>query len=84
MLQALLAAKGIASTPVLINAGAAYSLPPVASTDVFDHMINYIPALGLYVDSTSRYTPFGSLPFADSDKPVVHTIGFTEVRRTRL
>jgi transglutaminase-like putative cysteine protease len=82
LLQALLAAKGIASTPVLINAGAAYSLPPVASTDVFDHMINYIPLLDLYVDSTSRYTPFGSLPFADSDKPVVHTIGFTEVRRT--
>lgn len=82
LLQALLAAKGIASTPVLINAGAAYSLPPVASTDVFDHMINYIPALDLYADSTSRYTPFGALPFADADKPVIHTIGFTEVRRT--
>ena len=58
LLQALLAAKGIASSPVLINAGNAYSLPPVASADVFDHMISYIPGLNQYADSTSRYTPF--------------------------
>jgi len=82
LMQALLAAKGIASSPVLINAGNTYSLPPVASADVFNHLINYIPALNLYADSTSRYTPFGALPFSDSDKPAVVTVGFTEIRHT--
>jgi transglutaminase-like putative cysteine protease len=82
LMQALLAAKGIASSPVLINAGNAYSLPPVASADVFNHMINYIPALNQYADSTSRYTPFGAIPFDDADKPVVVTVGFTEIRHT--
>jgi transglutaminase-like putative cysteine protease len=82
LLQAMLSAKGIASTPVLINAGSVYSLPPVASADVFNHMINYIPGLNLYADSTSRYTAFGTIPFSDSDKPVVHTGNFTEIQRT--
>jgi transglutaminase-like putative cysteine protease len=82
LMQALLAAKGIASSPVLINAGNAYSLPPVASADVFNHMINYIPALNLYADSTSRYTAFGTLPLDDAGKPVVHTVGFTEIHHT--
>jgi len=82
LMQALLAAKGIASSPVLINAGNAYSLPPVASADVFDHMINYIPVLNLYADSTSQYTAFGTLPLADAGKPVVHTVDFTEIQHT--
>jgi hypothetical protein len=80
LMQALLGAC-IASVPVLINANNTYSLPPVATPD-FDHLIIYIPSLNLYADSTSRYAPFGSLPFEDSDKPVVHTIDFTEVERT--
>ena len=81
LLKALLAAKGIASVPVLINAAPTYSLPPVASPN-FDHMISYIPTLNLYADSTSRFTPFGALPISDSDKPVVHTIDFAEIERT--
>ena len=81
LLQALLAARGIASTPVLVNSAPVYSLPPVASPE-FDHMITYIPGLNLYADSTSRYTPFGSLPINDSDKPVIHTVNFSEIERT--
>jgi transglutaminase-like putative cysteine protease len=82
LLQALLAAKGIASTPVLINSGSAFTLPPVAAIDAFDHVISYIPSLGLYADSTSEYTPFGSLPFSDSDKPVIYTADFEGIRHT--
>ena len=82
LLESLLAAKGIASTQVLLNAGAAYTLPDVPDIGVLDHAINYIPTLDLYVDSTSRYTPFGTLPFGDSDKPVIHTTDFTEIRHT--
>jgi len=82
LLQALLAAKGIASTPVLINAESAYTLPEAPCIEAFDHVISYIPSLDLYADSTSEYTPFGSLPAVDAGKPVVHTAGFTGIRHT--
>jgi len=82
LLMALLAAKGIASTPVLINSGMSYALPPVPAVDMFNHLIIYIPTLNLYADSTSRFTPFGILPLDDSDKPVVHTHDFAELQRT--
>lgn len=82
LLESLLAARGIASTPVLIDSGLTYSLPPAPAVDIFNHLIVYIPALDLYADSTSRYTPFGSLPLSDSDKPVIHTHDFAEIRRT--
>lgn len=82
LLQALLQAKGIASTPVLINASASYSLPPAPAVDSFNHLILYIPVFDLYADSTSRYTPFGLIPMDDSDKPVVHTEGFFEIQHT--
>jgi transglutaminase-like putative cysteine protease len=82
ILAALLAAKNIASTPVLINGDYAYSLPPAPAVDVFNHLIIYMPAFNLYADSTSRYTPFGMLPIGDSDKPVVHTEDFAEISHT--
>lgn len=82
LLKALLAAKGIESSPVLINAGLSYTLPPAPAADVFNHLILYIPAFDLYADSTSRYTPFGSLPLDDSDKPVVHVQDFAEIQHT--
>ena len=82
LLESLLAAKNISSTPVLIDSGMAYELPQVATADIFNHLILYIPALNLFADSTSRYTPFGTLPLSDSDKPVVLTHDFVEVRRT--
>ncbi len=82
ILEALLAAKGIASTPVLINGGYSYSLPSAPAVDAFNHLILYIPAFNLYADSTSKYTPFGELPVDDSDKPVVHTKDFTEIQHT--
>lgn len=82
LLKALLAAKGIESTPALINAGAVYSLPPVPAIGIFNHVINYIPSFNLYADSTAKFVPFGSLPFSDSDKPVIYTEHFVEIRRT--
>ena len=82
LLQALLAVKGIASTPVLINSGDAYTLPEVPAVDIFNHVISYIPSLDLYADSTARYTSFGLLPFDDSGKPVIHTANFSGIRYT--
>ena len=71
LLQALLAARGIESSPVLINLSPSYRLPAAASPDVFNHLISYLPELDLYVDSTSMFAPFGELPIDDLDKPVL-------------
>jgi hypothetical protein len=82
LLQALLAAKGIASTPALINSGSSYTLPEAPCIEAFNHVISYIPSLDLYADSTSEYTPFGSLPVSDAGKPVIQTADFTGIRHT--
>jgi len=84
LLQALLASRGIASIPTLINAGSAYTLPEVATIEPFDHVISYIPSLDLYADSTSPDTPFGLLPNGDIGKPVVPTIDFKGIQHTPI
>ncbi|RZA26982.1 MAG: DUF3857 domain-containing protein [Proteobacteria bacterium] len=73
ILEALLAAKGIASTPVLIGAGGGPTLPKIAVLGRFNHAINYLPEFDLYLDSTSPYARFGQLPASDLGAPVVHT-----------
>jgi len=84
LLQALLLAKGIESAPVLINAGSSYKLPEVPSITVLNHVINYIPSLDLYADSTSEYTPFGLLPQDEAGKPVIQTANFIGIRQTPI
>jgi len=72
LLEALLNAKGIDSTAVLIRAGvAAYKLSPAATPHGFDHAITYLPAFDLYLDSTAQLAPFGVLPYSDAGKPVL-------------
>ncbi|HEX5687172.1 MAG TPA: DUF3857 and transglutaminase domain-containing protein [Ideonella sp.] len=71
LLQALLAARGIESQQALVNAGSVYTLPRVPRVSSVNHVINYIPSLKLYVDSTSNITPFGSLPPQLRGKPVL-------------
>ena len=73
ILEAMLAAVGIDSTPALINAGTAFLLPQLPTPGVFDHVITYIPSLNLFLDSTSRFAPVGTLPNSDLGKPVVLT-----------
>ncbi len=73
LLESLLAAKGIPSTGALINAGNTFKLSSAASTALFNHIITYVPEFDLFLDSTARYAPFGTLPSADMDKPVLLT-----------
>ena len=73
LLEALLRASGIESVPALINAGDSYTLSTVGVSSPLNHVISYLPTLDLYVDSTAKFAPFGTLPFDDSDKPVVLT-----------
>lgn len=82
LLQALLSAKKIDSTQALINAGNSYRLPKVPVVSRVNHVINYLPALDLFVDSTSSTTPFGMLPSSSQDKPALLVDGFKEGLRT--
>jgi hypothetical protein len=82
LLQALLAAKGIDSTQALINAGNIYRLPKMPVVSSVNHVINYLPGLNLYLDSTSQTTPFGMLPFSSMGKQVLLVDGFKEGVRT--
>lgn len=71
LLQALLQAKGVASHQVLVNAGSMFNLPAVPVVSMVNHVINYVPSLGLFLDSTDAETLFGDLPVMVQDKPVL-------------
>lgn len=63
LMQALLAARGIDSTPVLINLTHATFKPPgVAALGAFDHAILYVPKYELFLDGTSSFARFGAIP----------------------
>nr|WP_184451999.1 DUF3857 domain-containing transglutaminase family protein [Xanthomonas sp. LMG 8992] len=80
VLEALLAAKGIASTPVLLGAQGGPTLPEVPVLGRFNHAITYLPEFKLYVDSTSPSARFGQLPAGDLGVPVLHTADGTVAR----
>lgn len=82
LLLALLAARGIESTPALLQTGNRDRLPQLPDASLFDHVITYIPALDLYIDSTEPDTPFGALPDKDGDSPVLLADGNSTNRRT--
>jgi hypothetical protein len=73
VLEALLKARGIPSSPALINLGNAYKLPTYPVLAPQNHVINYLPDFDLYLDSTSTFTPFGMLSYGNLDKPTVLT-----------
>ena len=72
-LEALLKARGIESSPALINSGSAYKLPAYPVLSPLNHVITYLPDFDIYLDSTSTFAPFGMLPYGDLDKPTVLT-----------
>jgi hypothetical protein len=71
LLQAMLAAIGIDSTPALVNGGNAYRLPDVPVLAVLDHVIVYVPALDLFVDPAAASVRAGYLPPALLGKPAL-------------
>jgi len=74
ILEALLAAKGIQSSTVLVNTAGSFWLPKVAITPgLFNHVITYLPEFKLYVDSTVGLAPFGVLPLQERGKQVLVT-----------
>jgi transglutaminase-like putative cysteine protease len=71
LLEALLAAAGIDSTSALVNSGNAYLLPEAPTLGVFNHMITYVPSLGLYLDPTAESVGAGYLSAGILGKPVL-------------
>lgn len=82
LLQALLAARKIDSEQALINAGALYDLPGVPVVSAINHVINYIPGMKLFLDSTSSKIPFGMLSIPLAEKPVLLVSHFREGQKT--
>lgn len=71
LLEALLAAVGIESSGALVNNGNAYRLPDAPTLGVFNHMITWVPSLGLYLDPTTETVGAGYLPAGILGKPVL-------------
>jgi hypothetical protein len=74
LMQAMLAAVGIESTPALVYSGSSYRLPALPQSGAFDHVIVYIPSLDLYVDPTDRYAALGALPHHLYGKPALLSV----------
>ncbi len=72
ILEALLRAKGIEATPVLITTIPSFELPKIPVTGAFNHAITYVPSLEMYIDGTAAFGRFGTLPRSDVGKPVLH------------
>lgn len=73
ILEALLAAKGIESSPVLIGVDNGPILTKVPLISRFNHAITYIPEFNQYLDSTNPWARFGQLSAGELDVPVLLT-----------
>ncbi|MDI9332735.1 MAG: transglutaminase-like domain-containing protein [Alphaproteobacteria bacterium] len=83
LFEAMLRSVGIESSQVLINTEMSYQWPELPIYGAFDHVITYIPALKMYLDSTSRFVRFGSLHSSLEGKPLLLTAS-VEVANTGL
>ena len=74
LFASLLKAKAIPAELVLIGTAPRYQFAAVPVVSDFNHMIVWLPSLALYSDTTMGTAAFGTLPLADSAKPVVHVV----------
>ncbi|MEJ2381799.1 MAG: DUF3857 domain-containing protein [Gammaproteobacteria bacterium] len=81
LLEALLAARGIAAYPVLINWSSAFNLVPLPGPD-FNHAIDYLPKYHVFLDATGEYETPGQLAVGERDKPVVVAGPHSQLLRT--
>lgn len=73
LLQSLLAAKGIESSPALVSLESGPTLPDVPVLGYFNHVIVHVPEFALYLDSTAQWARFGQLHGGILDSPALHT-----------
>jgi transglutaminase-like putative cysteine protease len=74
LLAALLAAQDIASEPALININVAKYVLPETPIAEFNHVVLYVSEFDRYLEPTSQYSSFGTLPWGHYDKPVLHAV----------
>jgi tetratricopeptide (TPR) repeat protein len=66
LIVTMLGALGIKATPVVVRTGNKGDIETApASLAPFDHMVAYVPSLGLYLDGTAEYTGSLELPAMD-------------------
>jgi transglutaminase-like putative cysteine protease len=68
VLEALLAAKKIRSSAVLVNSANSYFVPKTVTVGAFNHAITYLPEFDLFLDSTPGLLPFGELTATEYGK----------------
>lgn len=73
LLCSMLRAKGIDAIPALISTSARYVAYPGADPFAFEHVLAYVPAYHLYLDTSQRYAGINALPLMDAGKPVLLT-----------
>ncbi|WP_460529841.1 DUF3857 domain-containing protein [Chitinimonas naiadis] len=86
LLETMLAAVGVDSTPAMVNLSAdIFSLPEVPTPESFDHVITYIPSQHLYLDAATKFTVGEYLAASELDKPTLlvksGTIGHTPIHQ---
>ena len=82
LMQALLAARGIAAQAALIQWGSRYADLPIGHPYAFNHVIVYLPDDDLYLNPTNPYASFDSLDRTLSGKQVVIATAAGRVART--
>jgi transglutaminase-like putative cysteine protease len=73
LFTALLAAAGIRAEAALVNIGSVYTLPgvPGYGDAAINHVIAWLPDLGLFADTSSGGVAFGYLPAGVMDRPAL-------------
>ncbi len=82
LLHALLAARGIAAEPVLLNSSDTATIAGPPNLRPMNHLILFLPMLNVYLDPMIGTSPFGTLPFQELGKPAIHLGGAGPARRT--
>ena len=72
LLRALLASRGISSSPVLVTTSSNFVVSRVPTLQEFDHVVLYVPSIKTYLDSTSQLNPVGILDPVLAGKPALN------------
>jgi hypothetical protein len=75
LLRALLMETGIGSTAALVRSSGDDTLPDIPLSAAFDHILVYVPSLGLYLDPAAGSIAAGYLPPSLLGKPVLLASG---------
>ena len=82
LLCSMLRAEGIGAVPALISTSGRYVPYPGADPFAFDHVLAYVPAYHLYLDTSQRYAGTEALPLMDAGKPILIADGAGTLART--